>query len=529
MTDRICLYDSTLRDGAQAQGVEFSAADKHDIALQLDELGIDYIEGGWPGANHTDDAFFADLPKLKRSKMMAFGMTRRNSTSADNDPGLNALANSGAGGVCIVGKAWDFQVTEALGISLEENLAMIADSVDYLKQKKLEVMFDAEHFFDGYKASSEYAMQALKAAYEAGARWVVLCDTNGGTLPHEVEEIVTAVVKEIPGSHLGIHCHNDTENAVANSLAAVRAGVRQVQGTIGGYGERCGNTNLIAIIPTLKLKLGFDVGIDDKSMKKLKKISNSLDDRLNRPRYKHAAYVGSSAFAHKGGLHVSAVVKYPRAYEHIEPETVGNERVILVSDQAGRSNIVNRIKQIGIELNLKDESVREKISALVDEVKKRENQGYAYESADASFELLARRIIDNVPNFYTLLRFKILDERSWDENGEAVTSSIADVTIDIDGKEITESESGNGPVNALNRALKKALGNKYSQIADIRLTDYKVRIVTPERGTEAVTRVQIETSDDSGKRWNTVGVSTNIIDASANALHDAITYRLIRG
>ena len=525
--ERIYLYDTTLRDGAQTQGVDFTVVDKQDIALQLDRLGIDYIEGGWPGANPTDDAFFADQPKLSHAHSVAFGMTRRPNTSADNDPGLNSLVNSGVNHICIVGKSWDFQVTEALDIKLEDNLAMIKDSVTYLAGKKIEVLFDAEHFFDGYLANPDYAMQAVQTAYDAGARWIVLCDTNGGTLPHDIAEIVAEVTKTIPGDHLGIHCHNDTENAVANSLAAVRAGARMVQGTIGGCGERCGNANLISLIPTLKLKMGYDVGIDDDARTDLTHLSRAFDDRLNRPRRRHAPYVGESAFAHKGGLHVSAVLKNPAAYEHIDPELGGNERQILVSDQAGRSNIINRLQKIGLDVDLDDKDTQKNVAQLVDEIKERENQGYAYDSADASFEILARRFLDNVPEFYDVRSFRAIDERRWNAKGELITISEAKVKLVLDDKECVEVAEGNGPVNALNKALRKALVKKYPQLADIHLVDFKVRIVTPERATEAITRVQIETQGEDGRRWTTVGVSGNIIDASYNALDDAFVYKLL--
>lgn len=523
MAERITIYDSTLRDGAQTQGVDFSAVDKQEIAEQLDKLGVDYIEGGWPGANPTDDKFFADMPKLKQSKITAFGMTRRANTGAENDPGLNALLNTGVKHICLVGKAWDFQVNDALGIELDENIAMIRDSVAYLKKKKVEVLFDAEHYFDGYKANKKYALEAAKAAYEAGARWVILCDTNGGILPDDVEKIVKETAKHIPGDHLGIHCHNDTENAVANSLAAVRAGARHVQGTVGGYGERCGNANLITLIPTLKLKMGFDVGITDKNLKQLTQISNALDDRLNRPRYRHAAYVGASAFAHKGGLHVSAVVKNPDAYEHVNPESVGNDRVILVSDQAGRSNILNRLKKIGMEVDGDADEVKK----LVDEIKDRESEGYAYDSADASFELLAKRRLGQVVEYYNMRSFKVIDERRWNAKGELITLSEAKVKVELaDGKEKLEVAEGNGPVDALYKALIKALRKAYPVLQELALVDFKVRILAPEKATAAITRVQVETEDADGHRWTTVGVSGNVIDASFNALHDAFVYKL---
>src|SRR5687768_13624208 len=340
---RVYLFDSTLRDGAQTQGVDFSADDKAAIALALDRIGIDYVEGGWPGANPTDDAFFSQPPILKRAKLVAFGMTRRPGRSAANDPGLNALLNAKVEAVCMVGKAWDFHVDVALGITKDENLEMIAESIIHAKTRMAEVMFDAEHFFDGYKADPAFALQCIEAAYTAGARWVVLCDTNGGTLPHEIERIVGAAASKVPGSHLGIHCHNDTESAVANSLAAVRAGVRQVQGTINGVGERCGNANLISIIPNLVLKMGFKTGVTQAKLKDLTHVSHMLDERLNRAPNQHAPYVGAAAFAHKGGLHVSAMAKDSTSYEHIDPALVGNERIILVSDKAGKSNILERL------------------------------------------------------------------------------------------------------------------------------------------------------------------------------------------
>jgi 2-isopropylmalate synthase len=528
MGERVYLYDSTLRDGAQTQGVNFTVVDKEDIAQELDTLGVDYIEGGWPGANPTDDAFFGKLPKLKKSKMVAFGMTRKASTSAENDPGLNALLNTGVGVVCIVGKTWDFHVREALGVSLDENIQMIKESVAYLKKKKVEVLFDAEHFFDGYKANPKYALKAAEAAYEAGARWVVLCDTNGGTLPDEVEDIVTKVAKKIPGKNLGIHCHNDTENAVANSLAAVRAGVRQIQGTLGGCGERCGNANLLSIIPTLTLKMGYDTGVSKAGLKTLSKLTVMLEERLNRPHFRHAPYVGASAFAHKGGLHVSAVLKDPKSYEHIDPELVGNERIILVSDQAGRSNILKRLKDVGIEVDEKDPEANEKIRALIDEIKSRENQGYAYDAADASFELLAKRFLGEVPEFFTLKSFRVIDERRWNAKNELVTLSEATTKLMVNGKAVMTVAEGNGPVNALNNALKNALSRKYPVLKELSLRDYKVRIVTPEQGTRAITRVLIESTDAEENRWSTLGVSANIIDASYNALNDAITYMLLR-
>ena len=525
MTDnRIYLFDTTLRDGAQTQGVDFNPVDKAAIARELDKLGVDYIEGGWPGANPTDDAFFADPPALKHAKLTAFGMTRRPGRSADNDPGLAPLLSSKAPAMCMVGKSWDFHVDVALEISQEENIAMIRDSVELAAQRKEEAMFDAEHFFDGFKSDREFAMACLKAAEEAGARWMVLCDTNGGTLPHEVEEIVTEVCKEIPGAKIGIHAHNDTGNAVANSLAAVRAGARQVQGTLNGLGERCGNADMIAIIPSLMLKMGFETGIDEDGLARLSHVSRFLDEHLNRPHNRHAPYVGESAFAHKGGLHVSAVEKDPRTYEHIDPALVGNRRHIVVSDQAGRSNILARFREIGIEIDPKDP----KVSRLVELVKEREFDGYAYDGAEASFELLARGALDGVPEYFRLSSFRVLDERRWSARNELITISEATVKLSVADEPFMTVAEGNGPVNALDAAMRKVLIPAYPNLEALRLVDYKVRILTPGDGTRAVTRVMIESAAEGQDNWSTVGVSTNIIDASYNALRDALVYKLYR-
>lgn len=525
MTERVYLYDSTLRDGAQTSGVDFTSVDKQDIARELDKFGIDYVEGGWPGANPTDDAFFNELPKLKRTKLTAFGMTRRKDTSAANDPGLASLLNTGAKSICIVGKTWDFHVKKALEISLDENVKMVADSIKHIAEQKREAMFDAEHFFDGFKENKEYALKTIKAAYAASARWVVLCDTNGGTLPHEIEAIVHEVTKHVPGSHLGIHCHNDTDNAVANSLAAVRAGVRQVQGTLNGLGERCGNANLISIIPTLALKMGYDVGLSTEQLKHLTHLSRFLDEKLNRNSDLYAPYVGASAFAHKGGLHVSAVVKNPKSYEHVEPEAVGNARRILVSNQAGKSNIMQRLNDIGIDgKKFPDSKIRELINA----VKDKESQGYAYDGAEASFELLARTVLERVPEFFKLKSFRVIDERRWNAKGELITLSEATARVEVDEKEHMIVAEGNGPVNALDQALRNALAKKYKMLSNIRLVDYKVRILTPDAGTGAVTRVLIESADNKGNRWITVGVSANVIDASYNALRDGLIYKLMK-
>jgi 2-isopropylmalate synthase len=526
--ERLYLFDTTLRDGAQTQGVDFSVPDKRHIAQELDGIGIDYVEGGWPGANPTDTTFFSSPPALRQAKLIAFGMTRRSGRSAANDPGLAAVLDAKAQGICLFGKSWDFHVTVALGIPLEENLALIKESLAASVARGGEVMFDAEHFFDGYKANPDYALQCLKAAEAAGARWLVLCDTNGGTLPHEVERIVGEVTRHVAGSKLGIHAHNDTENAVANSLAAIRAGVRQVQGTLNGLGERCGNANLVALIPTLVLKRDyasrFEIGVSAEKLRHLTHLSHLLDELLNRPPNRHAAYVGASAFAHKGGSHVSAVEKDPRTYEHVPPETVGNQRHILVSDQAGRSNILARLREAGITLDPQ----HPKLARLLEEVKEREFQGYAYDGAEASFELLARRALDGVPEFFRLQSFRVLDERRWNARGELVTLSEATIKVVVGDSTVMTVAEGNGPVNALDTALRKALSPVFPELEEIRLTDYKVRILTPQEGTKAVTRVMIETSDASGDSWSTVGVSANVIDASYNALYDSLVYKLWR-
>lgn len=549
MSERIYLYDSTLRDGAQARGIDFTVADKLAIAEALDAFGIDYIEGGWPGANPTDDAFFAayfspyrgearrgaatkhslrnqppSISPPDGGRLVAFGMTRRAGRSASNDPGLQDVLAAKTPSVCLVGKAWDWQVEAALKVSKKENLKMIEESFAHVVGKKREAVFDAEHFFDGYKANPDYALDVLRAAVAGGASWLVLCDTNGGSLPSEVRSMVAAVKKALPKANLGIHCHDDTEQAVANSLAAVEAGVRQVQGTINGIGERCGNANLIAIIPTLMLKMGYKTGISSAQLARIGGLSRLVDERLNRPSNKHAAYVGESAFAHKGGLHVSAMSKDTKSYEHIDPALVGNSRVILVSDKAGRANILNRLAQMGIEVAADDP----RITDLVKAVKDREVLGYAYEDAGASFELMARQMLGSVPTYYDLHSFRVLDERRMDAKGKRVTMSEATVKLTVQGKLKMTVAEGNGPVNALDAALRKALIVKYPQLKSMHLADYKVRILTPSEATAALTRVMIESRDDTGASWTTIGVSHNVIDASFNALYDAISYHLMK-
>ncbi|MCI5050243.1 MAG: citramalate synthase [Rickettsiales bacterium] len=523
---RVYLYDSTLRDGAQARGIDFTVADKIAITKELDALGIDYVEGGWPGANPNDDAYFAAIPKTKKACVTAFGMTRRSGRSAENDPGLQDLLQADTKSICLVGKAWAHQVQTALKVSLKENLRMIEESLSYLKGQKREMLFDAEHFFDGYKSDKDYALEVVKTAYDAGARWVVLCDTNGGTMPSEVAEIVADVVQHIPGDHLGIHCHNDTDQAVANSIAAVQAGVRQVQGTINGIGERCGNANLISVIGNLALKMEYETGVTNAKLKQLRAVSRFVDERLSRDFNLHAPYVGDAAFAHKGGLHVSAMAKDTSSYEHIDPALVGNERVILVSDKAGKSNILTRLNQMGMKI----EPDNPKIDALVKEIKQREKIGYAYDDADASFELLVRRRLGSVPTYFDLESFRLMDERRRNIKGNLVTVSEATVKLKINGDDevlMTVAE-GNGPVNALDAALRKALVPHYKALKHLQLSDYKVRILTPQDATAAITRVMIESADEKGRSWTTIGVSANVIDASFNALHDAISYMLLK-
>lgn len=520
--ERLYIFDTTLRDGAQTQGVDFSAEDKRQIALALDQLGIDYIEGGWPGANPTDTAFFAAPPPLKRARFTAFGMTKRSGRSAANDPALAQVVGAGTPAVCLVGKAWDFQVDVALEIPRSENLDNITQSMAAIGG---EALFDAEHFFDGYKANPDYALACLKAARDGGAKWLVLCDTNGGTMPDDVYRIVSAVKEALPDAPLGIHAHNDTGQAVAVSLAAVRAGVRQIQGTLNGLGERCGNANLCTLLPNLMLKepfaSAFETGVSAQGLAQLTHVSRLLDEILNRAPDRYAPYVGPSAFVHKGGLHSSAVMKNPATYEHVVPHSVGNERVIPVSDQAGRSNVLARLADAGIDLDAHDP----RVARLLEDIKARAASGYAYDGAEASFALLARRALGQVPDYFTVDSFRVSVERRRDGH-DFVTESEGVVRMTIAGKKVHNVGTGNGPVNALDAALRKDLGKYAPFIADLRLVDFKVRILTS--GTEAVTRVMIESADGKGNRWSTVGVSENIVDASFEALVDSVTYKLLR-
>ena len=531
--ERIYLYDTTLRDGQQTQGVNFTVDNKIHISKALDELGIDYVEGGWPGANPTDSDFFDTKPKLKAT-FTAFGMTKRSGKSAENDEVLSAVLNANTPGVCLVGKTHDFHVTKALGITLEENLKNISDSVRHIVSKGREALFDCEHFFDGYRENPKYALKAAKAAYDAGARWVVLCDTNGGALPAQIFSATKAVIDAgIPGECIGIHTHDDTEHAVANSLAAIDAGARQVQGTLNGLGERCGNANLVTLIPTLLLKEPYsslyETGIDISKLNGLTSISRALDDILNRVPDKWAAYVGSSAFAHKAGLHASAILKDPQTYEHIDPTIVGNERIIPMSNQAGQSNLKKRLMDAGLQIEKGDS----RLSEILNAIKEREDRGYAYDSAQASFELIARKILGQLPTFFEIKRYRVTVEKRKNKYGKMVSLSEAVVVAKIGkNKVLSVSESmdpecgDQGPVNALSKALAKDLGPYQNCIDDMTLTDYKVRITGS--GTDAVTRVIIDSQDSQGRRWSTVGVSANIVDASFEALLDAINWKLIR-
>ena len=524
--ERIYLFDTTLRDGQQTPGVDFSVEDKIAIAGMLDKFGIDYVEGGYPGANPTDTAFFAKK-RTAKSTFVAFGMTKRAGVSASNDPGLAELLQAKADAICFVAKSWDYHVRVALGCTNEENLDAIRASVEAAKAADREPMVDCEHFFDGYKANPAYALACAKSAYASGARWVVLCDTNGGTQPGEVREIVAAVIASgIPGDHLGIHAHDDTGQAVANSLAAVEAGVRQVQGTLNGIGERCGNANLVTIIPTLVLKPAFaerfETAISPEGLEGLARLSRAFDELLNRAPNAQAPYVGASAFATKAGIHASAILKEPRTYEHVPPETVGNARKVMVSDQGGKSNFIAELKRRGIAVDKADP----RLDMLISLVKEREAEGYAYEGADASFELLARRTLGRVPEFFKVDSFRCMVERRFDANGQLKTISEAIVKLTVDGEEKMSVAEGHGPVNALDLALRKDLGKFQAEIEDLELVDYKVRILNG--GTEAITRVLIESHDATGARWWTVGVSDNIIDASFQALLDSIVYKLVK-
>ncbi len=541
----ITLFDTTLRDGAQSSGVDFSLADKRVLANALDQFGIDYIEGGWPGANPSDSKFFANPPQFAHAKLVAFGMTCRAERSAGNDPNLTQVLSAKSPLACLVGKSSVFQVDEVLKIARDENLRMIKDSCAEAVKRKGEgnCFFDAEHFFDGYKLDSSYALACLDAAVAGGAATLVLCDTNGGTLPFEIERITSEVSARFSSDEkiskkvsLGIHAHNDTGNAIANSLAAVRAGADQVQGTLNGIGERCGNADLIAIIPNLMLKMGLRTSVEEQSLTRLVDLSRLLDHRLNRVPRAESPYVGVSAFAHKGGLHGSAVARETRAYEHIAPERVGNRRKIVVSDQAGRANLRMRLGDLGL-----GEFSDGQLNRLLEEVKQRESEGYSYEDSEASLSLLALRVRGNVIDFYTIDRFRVMDERRWNALGEEVIESEAIVLLHANDRDrgkggesierLTAAVSEFGPVNALDKALRKGLTELYPSLEGLRLVDYHVRIIPPDEGssgTEATTRVSIDFMNEGGESWTTVGVSANIIVASLRALDDSYRYMLFR-
>lgn len=528
------IYDTTLRDGTQREGLSVSIEDKLRIARRLDQLGVPFIEGGWPGANPKDVQFFWQLQEdpLKVAEIVAFCSTRRPNTNAADEPMLQAILAAGTRWVTIFGKSWDLHVTEGLKTSLAENLAMIRDTIEYLRAAGRRVIYDAEHWFDGYKNNPEYALQTLEAAKLAGAEWLVLCDTNGGTLPHEVTQIVTSVVlgigeessqspinsPQFPIPQIGIHTHNDSDTAVANAIAAVMAGARMVQGTINGYGERCGNANLCSLIPNLQLKLGYEC-IAEHQLSKLTEASRFVSEVVNLAPDEHAPFVGRSAFAHKGGIHVSAVERNPLTYEHIQPEQIGNLRRIVISEQAGLSNVLAKARTFGIELDKQNPEAREILQRLKD----LESEGYQFEAAEASFELLMRFCLGKRPLFFEIKGFQVHCDLV---EGKENASALATVKVTVNGKDILEAAEGNGPVAALDAALRKALVNFYPQIAAFELTDYKVRILNGHTGTAAKTRVLVE-SRNSHQRWTTVGVSTNILEASYHAVVEGLEYGLL--
>ena len=524
--DYITLFDTTLRDGAQTPGIDFSLTDKLAIIGLLDDFGLDYIEGGYPGANPTDTSLFGESRPTNNSVLTAFGMTRRPGVSTSNDPGLSSLLSSSASAICFVAKSWDMHVEVALKCSGEENLLSIKDSVEAATSSGKDALVDCEHFFDGYKSNPDYALSCARAALDAGAKWIILCDTNGGSQPSEVFGITRIVCEEFGGSRVGIHAHNDTGQAVANSLAAIDAGARQIQGTLNGIGERCGNANMVSLVPTLLLKSHyserFEVGVTLEKLKSLTGLSRKFDELLNRAPYSQAPYVGFSSFATKAGIHASALILDPTTYEHVSPESVGNERHLMVSDQGGKSNFIDQLGRLGIDIQKDDP----KLDRLISLVKERESLGFAYEAATASFELLARRTLGETVEYFKVESFRVGVERRFNALGDLVTVSEAVVKLEVDGEIFHSVAEGAGPVNALDRALRMDFGCYQSQINDLELVDYKVRILGG--GTEAVTRVLIESSDGAGVRWWTVGVSDNIIDASFQALSDSLNYKLLK-
>ena len=517
---KILLYDTTLRDGTQAEDISFQVEDKVRIAKQLDELGIDYIEGGWPGSNPKDITFFQAIQNetLQHSKIAAFGSTRRARVTPAEDNNIQMLIESKPDTVTIFGKTWDFHVREALRISLDENLELIHDSLAYLKERVGEVIYDAEHFFDGYKADPEYALKTLQAAADAKVDCIVLCDTNGGTLPHEFPAIMAAVQKSVT-TPLGIHAHNDSDCAVANSLMAVNCGAVHVQGTINGFGERCGNADLCSIIPSLSLKMGHEC-LGEGKLATLRSASRYIYELANLTPNKHQPYVGNSAFAHKGGVHVSAIQRHPETYEHIRPELVGNQTRVLVSDLSGRSNILVKAEECGIQLDSKDPVTLE----ILEDIKEMENQGFQFEGAEASFELLMLKAMGKLKHYFSVTAFRVIDTLR-ESDQEPV--SEATIRVKVGGRIEHTAADGNGPVNALDSALRKALISFYPQIGDVKLHDYKVRVLPASQGTDSVIRVLVE-SGDQDSRWGTVGVSSNVIDASYQALADSLIYKLYK-
>jgi 2-isopropylmalate synthase len=524
----IWIYDTTLRDGSQREGLSLSLEDKLRIAKELDQLGIPFIEGGWPGANPKDVQFFWQIKEepLTQAEVVAFCSTRRPNIAAADDPMLQAILAAGTRWVTLFGKSWDLHVTEGLQTTLDENLAMIQDSIEYLRSQGRRVIYDAEHWFDGYKQNPEYALQTLNAALKAGAEWLVLCDTNGGTLPHEIGQIVREVGEALkvessnPPPLLGIHTHNDSDTAIANALAGVLEGVRMVQGTINGYGERCGNANLCSLIPNLQLKLGYRC-IQHEQLAKLTQTSRLISEVVNLAPDDHAPFVGRSAFAHKGGIHVSAVERNPLTYEHIEPETIGNRRRIVISDQSGLSNVLAKARTFGHELNKQDPACRQ----ILERLKGLESEGYQFEAAEASFDLLMREALGYRQQFFELKGFQVHCDMLQSISGD-YSNALATIKVTVNGKDILEAAEGNGPVSALDAALRKALQNFYPEIAQFQLTDYKVRILDGGAGTSAKTRVLIESSNGQ-KRWTTVGVSPNILEASYQAVVEGIEYGLL--
>lgn len=516
---KIAIYDSSLRDGAQAQGISYSVEDKIKIVEKLDALGVSYIEAGNPGSNPKDLAFFARAAgmKLKHARMIAFGATRKVGIAVQDDANLRSLLQAGTAAIAIFGKSWDYQVLEILRTRLDENLAMIGDTIRFLKQHDKEVIYDAEHFFDGYRANADYALQTLAAAADAGADCLCLCDTNGGSFPADIGAVTRIVRDRFPNVMIGIHCHNDSELAVANSIAAVQAGATQVQGTINGLGERCGNANLCSIIPNLQLKLGMDC-IPSEALRSLTMIARSVSEIANMPPNDKAAYVGSNAFAHKGGMHIDAVVKNPISYEHVNPEAVGNHRRVLMSEVAGRSTLLARIHTIDPTLG-KDspETIR-----IVERLKELEHEGYQFEAAESSFELVVRKMLDRCPSFFQLVNFKVVVTEPSADN----VNSTALVKIRVGDQVALTAAEGDGPVNALDQAMRLALERFYPAISEIRLTDYKVRVLDSDKASAARVRVLIESSD-SHDHWTTIGVSTDVINASWQALVDSIEYKLL--